>query len=120
MVFDVLGAHVVFGEALVSTVCNAYLRTTELSFLCDFVNDGLDLSLWCDGEKKHVSGPTLYEHLLSLNVAVVGAGSGERYVFFSTHVCSIWAWALSCFAAPLFTEPASNQSVGWPWLCDGA
>ena len=80
--FNVLGAHVVFGEALASIVCNTYLRTTELSFLCDFVNDGLDLRFWCDGEKKHVSGPTLNEHLTSLNVAVVGAGSGERYVFF--------------------------------------
>ena len=77
MMFNVLGAHVVFGEALASTVCNTYLCTAELGFLCDFVNDGLDLSLWCDGEQKHVSGPTLYEHFTSFNVAVVGAGSGE-------------------------------------------
>ena len=81
MMFNVLGADVVFGGALASTVCNTYLRTAKLGFLCDFVYDCLDLSLWCDGEKKHVSGPTLYEHLTSLNFVVAGAGSGERYVF---------------------------------------
>ena len=81
MVFDVLGAHIIIGEALTSAISNAYLRATELSFLCNFVNDGLNLCPWCDPKNEHMSGPTLYEHLTSPSVIVTGAGSGERHVF---------------------------------------
>ena len=62
MMFNVLGVNVVFGGALVSTVRNAYLRATELRFLCNRVYDSLDLSLGCHGEQEHVSCPTLHEH----------------------------------------------------------
>ena len=90
MMFDVLGAHVLIGEALASTASNAYLCTTELCFLSNFVNDSLDLCPWCDPKNKRMSGPTLYENLPSPSVIVTGAGSGKRHVFpFNTYLFSL-------------------------------
>ena len=105
--FNVLGAHVLVGEALASTASDAYLRTAELSFLRNLVNDSLDLCLWCDPQNERMSGPTLYEYLPSPSIIVTGAGSGKRHVFpFNTYLFSL-GFCIRLFCHSSFSGPCT-------------